>query len=112
MKLLIKTVCVSFLVLWLLPKFAVVHIEPWEIGVRRSLTGGIDEEDFGLGYHLSIPLQHSYYRLPKTVQYLDYTADSAGRGALELRTKENNVIFVDVTLPWRIIDGEGLRIVR
>jgi regulator of protease activity HflC (stomatin/prohibitin superfamily) len=112
MKLAIKVLCISFLSLWLLPKFAVVRIEPWEIGVRRSLTGGIAEEDFGLGYHLRIPLQHSYYRLPRAVQYLHYNNDKGTRGSLELRTKENNIIFVDVTIPWRIIDGEAWQIVQ
>ncbi len=112
MKLIIKIVCVSFLALWLLPKFAVVRIDPWDIGVRRSLTGGVAEEDFGLGYHLAIPLQHNYYRLPRTVQYLHYNNESGTRGSLELRTKENNIIFVDVTIPWRIIGGEAWKIVQ
>ena len=110
----INIVCIVFLVLWILPKFFTVRIDPWEIGVRRSLTGGITEQDFGFGYQLRIPFIHSYYRLPRTLQYLDYlsSGQSAEQGALEIRTSGNNVIFVDISVPWRIKDDEAWRIVR
>ncbi len=109
----INAVCIGFLVLWLLPKFLMVRIEPWEIGVRRSLTGGITERDFDFGYQLRLPFLHSYYRLPRTLQYLDYLAQGEGeQGALEIRTSGNNVIFVDISVPWRIKDEEAWKIVR
>ena len=109
----INAVCIGFLILWLLPKFLMVRIEPWEIGVRRSLTGGITERDFDFGYQLRLPFLHSYYRLPRTLQYLDYLAEGHGdQGALEIRTSGNNVIFVDISVPWRIKDDEAWRIVR
>lgn len=113
LKKLIAVMCLVFLGVWLLPKLLLARIFPWEIGVRRSLTGGVDGQDFGLGYHLSIPTLHSYYRLPKTLQYLHFN-DSPGAEApsLEVRTKENNVIFVDITIPWRIVDGEAWAIVQ
>ena len=106
--------CIAFLILWLLPKFLTVRIEPWEIGVRRSLTGGITERDFNFGYQLRLPFIHSYYRLPRTLQYLDYVSNGVAgdQGALEIRTSGNNVIFVDISVPWRIKDGEAWRIVR
>lgn len=114
MKRVINLVCLGFLALWAFPKLFLTRIEPWEIGVRRSLTGGITEEDFGLGYHFSLPLIQSFYRLPRTLQYLSYNDDDADADAhtLEVRTKENNLLFVDVTIPWRIKDGGAWRIIR
>ena len=109
----VNVVCLLFLLAWLAPKLVLVRIEPWEIGVRRSLTGGIAEEDFHFGYQFRMPLLHSYYRMPRTLQYLDFREDPGGEaGALEVRTTGNNVIFVDVTVPWRIKKGEAWRIVR
>ena len=110
----INIACIAFLILWLLPKFFAVKIEPWEIGVRRSLTGGITERDFDFGYQLRIPFIHSYYRLPRTLQYLDYigSGQPGEQGALEIRTSGNNVIFVDISVPWRIKDEGAWQIVR
>ena len=58
-----------------------VRIEPWEIGVRRSLTGGITERDFDFGYQLRLPFLHSYYRLPRTpaVPRLPESGDPANK---------------------------------
>jgi len=113
LKKIVNIVCLCFLVLWAAPKCFLDRIEPWEIGVRRSLTGGIAEEDFDFGYQLALPGMHSFYRLPRTVQYLHYSdSPGANAGPLDLRTKENNVIIVDVTIPWRIVDDEAWRIVR
>jgi regulator of protease activity HflC (stomatin/prohibitin superfamily) len=109
----INIACLTFLGLWMLPKILFTRIEPWEIGVRRSLAGGITERDFGVGYQFSLPLVHSFYRLPRTIQYLDYNDDEGGeQKTLEVRTRENNVLFVDVTIPWRIKEDGGWRIIR
>ncbi len=110
----INIICITFLVIWLLPKFFMVSIPAWEIGVRRSLISGIHEEDLGLGYHLRVPFFHSYYNLPKTLQFLDYSNEDpdAEAGSLEIRTSGNNIIYVDVTIPWRIKEGEAWQIIR
>jgi hypothetical protein len=107
-------VCLVFLGAWLFPKVLLTRIEPWQIGVRRSLTGGIAEEDFSFGYNFSLPLFHTYYRLPRNLLYLEYNDDdpNAEQKALEVRTSENNVIFVDVTVPYRIKEGDAWKIVR
>lgn len=114
MKRIINLVCLAFLGMWMVPKLLVDRIEPWEIGVRRSLTGGITEEDFGTGWHFALPVFHSFYRLPRTLRYLSFNGDDPDADAptLEVRTKENNVLFVDVTIPWRIKQDSGWRIIR
>ena len=113
LKKIVNVACLLFLLSWVVPKLFFMRIEPWEIGVRRSLTGGIAEEDFHFGYQFRLPLVHSFYRLPRTLQYLDYRESPGGEAnALEVRTTGNNIIFVDVTVPWRIKQGEAWQIVR
>ncbi len=108
-----RIVAIAYLAVWLLPKVLLTRVEPWELGVRQSLLGGISEEDFGLGYHLSIVGLHKFHHLPRTLRYLDYNdGPGAEAPALEVRTKENNVLFVDVTVPWKIKDGSAWRIIR
>lgn len=97
-------------VAWLIPSCLFVTIGPSEIGVRKSLVSGVAKEDFGLGYHLDLPLVHSWYRLPRSIHYLDLTGDD-GSQRLEVRTKENNIIFVSVSIPYRIIPNEAWMIV-
>ena len=97
---------------WLVPSCFLVTIGPHEIGVRKSLLSGVIAEDFGFGYHLDLPMIHSWYRLPRTLHYLELTGGKTADGPrLELRTKENNIIFVSVTVPYRIIEGQAWQIV-
>lgn len=109
----LNIVALVYLAIWIAPKVFLTRVEPWEIGVRQSLLGGISEEDFGLGYHVSIFGLHKFHRLPRSIRYLDYNdGPNAEAPALEVRTKENNVLFVDVTVPWRVKDGSGWMIIR
>lgn len=109
----IRIASIAYLAIWLLPKLILTRVEPWEIGVRQSLLGGISEQDFGLGYHFSLVGLHKFHHLPRTLRYLDYNdGPGAEAPALEVRTKENNVLFVDVTVPWKIKDGAAWRIIR
>jgi len=93
---------------WLLPNIATTYIEPDEIGVRRSLIGGVDHKDLGQGRAVSVPFLHTIYRLPSTLHYLLLI----DQRALSLRTRENNVIDVDVTVIYEIVPGEAHLIVE
>ncbi len=93
---------------WLLPNIASTYIEPDEIGVRRSLLGGVDHKDLGQGRAISVPFLHTIYRLPSTLHYLLLI----DQRALSLRTRENNVIDVDVTVIYEIVPGEAHLIVE
>ncbi|MFN3202767.1 MAG: SPFH domain-containing protein [Bradymonadia bacterium] len=99
------------IILWLAPSACLERIEPGKIGVRRSLSGGVSEADFRVGYHLSLPFWHSWYQLDGTLHYLEFNQASPA-GSLELRTKENNIIFIDLTIPFRIKKDEGWQIVK
>lgn len=98
------------LFIFLMPSACMERIEPGKIGVRRSLEGGVSEADFTVGYHLSLPFWHSWYQLDGTIHYLEYS--TSNNTALDVRTKENNVIFIDVTIAYRIKPDNGWRIVR
>ena len=110
MKRILNIVSLIILALFLMPSMCMERIEPGQIGVRRSLEGGVAEQDFGPGYHLSLPLWHGWYQLDGTMHYLEYSSNA--NTALDVRTKENNIIFIDVTIPYRIIEGSAWRIVR
>lgn len=107
----LRVVCVSFIVLWALPKCVMTRIEPYQIGVKRSLTGGVIEQDYEFGYHFAVPGLHTFHRMPSALQYLHYNQNTDA-GALEVRTRENNIIFVDLTVVWRIKRGEAWKIIQ
>lgn len=99
------------LLVFILPGACFERIEPGKIGVRRSLEGGVSEQDFEAGYHVSLPLWHSWYQLDGTLHYIEFN-EGNDNGALDLRTSDKNTINIDLSVPYRIRSGEGWRIVR
>lgn len=93
---------------WIAPSTCSTYIEPDEIGVRRSLSSGIEDEDFEQGHHFGLPLMHSWYRLKRSLHYVEFT----GTNTLDLRTRENNVVHVDIAVIYQIIPGEAHLMVR
>lgn len=106
----LNIISIVIISVWLLPKMCLERIDPDKIGVRKSIDGGVAEEDFLPGWHLSLPLLHSWYELDATLHYLSFNDDSGT--ALDVRTKENNIIFIDCVIVYRIIPGEAWMIVR
>jgi len=111
------------LLMWLFFAFATTYVQPDEIGVRRSVLGGVVPDDLMQGHSLELPLFHTTYRLPRSLHYLEFAegADGAvplgavpgGRApALELRTSGDNVITVEATVVYEIIDGEAHKIIE
>ncbi|MCO4772643.1 MAG: SPFH domain-containing protein [Deltaproteobacteria bacterium] len=93
---------------WLIPNLATTYIEPDEIGVRRSLLSGVAHKDLAQGRAFSVPFLHTIYRLPSTLHYQLFVSERA----LSLRTRENNVIDVDVTVIYEIVPNEAHLIVE
>ncbi|MCB9740145.1 MAG: hypothetical protein H6747_12840 [Deltaproteobacteria bacterium] len=93
---------------WMLPNLATTYVYPDEIGVRRSLFGGIEEQDFQQGRWLDVPMVHSWYRLPRTLHYLEF----ADADDLDVRTREGNLIHVDLVIVYKIKDGAAHTICR
>lgn len=104
----LQVLAIAVILAWFLPNVASDYIQPDEIGVRRSLFSGVENQDLGQGRALVVPFIHTMYRLPSVLHYQQYL----GNTALNLRTRENNVIDVDVTVVYEIIPGEAHQIVE
>ncbi|MDP6989899.1 MAG: SPFH domain-containing protein [Planctomycetota bacterium] len=94
-------------------------VPPSAIGVKQALWGGggVVEKDHHLGYHLGVSGYHKWYLLDKRTHFLNFSERPARsrtgdyRPSLQIRTKDNNVATFDVTVTYRIIEGEGYKIV-
>jgi hypothetical protein len=100
------------LMLWIGPKFCFATIAPDEIGVRQSNFSGVNEDDIGPGWMLRVPGMHKAIVLPRRFRFLDYAADAAGQQSLQIRTRDNNIVHVDVSVPIHIVDGHAFEVVK
>lgn len=108
-----KAVVLLTLVLWLIPMMLTSSVGPNEIGVRQSATSGVDENDLGPGWHMRIPGIHKLILLPSNYFMLDFTTDEVGpQKPVVIRTKDNNVVELDVSVPVRIKPGEAHALVE
>ncbi|MEZ4403331.1 MAG: SPFH domain-containing protein [Kofleriaceae bacterium] len=108
-----KVLVLGALALWIVPWLLFTKVEPDQIGVRRSATGGVEAGDLGPGWRLRVPGLHKLTYLPSTYFFLDYTPDQAGpEGALQIRTKDNNNVTLDVSVPVRIKPGHAYEVVK
>ncbi len=97
---LVQIVSLSFLAIVFIPMCSTTYIGAAEIGVRKAVFGGIDAEDFGQGRHLDLPMFHSFYKLPRTVQILELQR-------FPVRNNQNNTFYVDTTILYEISEGEA-----
>lgn len=104
----VQGISLLVIAMWALPNMCTTYIYPDEIGVRRSLTAGIESQDFHQGRHLDLPLVHRWYRLPRSLQYLGFT----DQNDLDLRTREGNLIHVSLTIVYRIVPDEAHLLAR
>jgi hypothetical protein len=104
---------ILILVGWILPSFFFSTVGPDEIGVRQSNLSGVGEEDLEPGWALRLPGLHRIIALPRGYAYLDYTQDEVGhQQPLQIRTRDNNTVVLDVSVPYRIKPGEGWHLVQ
>lgn len=123
----ILKIAAAFVVLVLVVLLSLIalfeRIEPGEIGVRQNLWGGgIVPEDFDAGFHLGVVGMHEWHRLDRRTHFLSFSEHTAGgsgpshrnrmeRPPLEIRTVDNNTASLDVTVTFRIANGEANQIV-
>ena len=101
-----KGIVFGAILLWVIPAMCVARVEPSEIGVRQSAASGVLDEDLGPGWHWRVPGIHKLIVLPSSYFMLDYTNDDKGpQKGLVIRTKDNNTVELDVTVPIRIKPG-------
>lgn len=101
--------CIVCLLAWIVPVACMVKVRPDEIGVRQSSFSGVYKEDLAPGWHWRIPGIHKIHRLPRDYYFLDYTKEAKGR--LHIRTKDNNIVHIDVTVPIQIVRGTAHNLV-
>jgi len=107
-----KIIVLGAVVLWIFPALFTLRVEPSEIGVRQSATSGVLAEDLGPGWHWRIPGVHKLIVLPSYFFILDYSTDQTGpQKTLVIRTKDNNTVELDVSVPLRIKPGHAHELV-
>lgn len=100
----------SLLFLWIAPSCFVSAVPLGSIGVRSSNASGVLEADLEPGWHLNVAGVHNLTLLPSHYLFLDYGTEE-GQG-LVIRTRDNNNVFVDVTVPYRVKPGEAHMIMK
>lgn len=89
-------------------------VEPGSVGVRYNNMSGLLEEDLKPGLHVELTGLHRVWRLPTSYMQLNYSdGDSdSSLSALSIRTKDNNTVSVDVSIPYRIIPGRAWGVMK
>lgn len=82
------------------------RVPPGTVGVRYSNAGGLSEQDLEVGWHWELPGLQRISLLPSKYLFLNYT----GSNALSIRTKDNNTVTVDISVPYRIVDGSAWKV--
>ncbi|HEX4421971.1 MAG TPA: SPFH domain-containing protein [Kofleriaceae bacterium] len=107
-----KVVVIAAIILWIVPAVLTATVAPNEIGVRTSAASGVLAEDLSPGWHLRLPGVHKMILLPSNYFMLDYTNDDKGpQKPLVIRTKDNNTVELEVSVPVRIKPGEANQLV-
>ncbi|MBI4641370.1 MAG: hypothetical protein HY731_11790, partial [Candidatus Tectomicrobia bacterium] len=90
------------------------YVDVDQIGVRlNKWGGGVVPYDFGNGIHFGISGIHEWKFLDKTLQFLDFSSEpDAESKTLEIRTEDNNIAYIDVSIPYRIKEGGGHKIIE
>ena len=108
-----KGIVIAAALLLVLPLIFTMRVEPSEIGVRQSAVSGVHGADLGPGRHWRIPGLHKLIVLPSSYFLLDYSSDKNGpQKTLVIRTKDNNTVELDVSVPMRIKPGEAHELVE
>jgi len=107
-----KGIVIAALLLWILPSMCLGRVGPHEIGVRQSATSGVSDEDLATGWRWRMPGLHKLIILPSYYFLLSYTKDERSpQPPLLVRTKDNNTVELDISVPVRIKPGRAHAIV-
>jgi regulator of protease activity HflC (stomatin/prohibitin superfamily) len=85
---------------------AITQVEAGEVGVRYNNALGLHKSDLAPGFHIELAGLQRVHRLPSYYLQIDY----AGPDRFSVRTKDNNTIQLDVSIPYRIKPGQAWRI--
>ena len=85
---------------------ALTQVEAGTVGVRYNNALGLYEHDLTPGYHMENVGLQRVYRLPS--KYLQVLYE--GPDVFSVRTKDNNTIRLDVSVPYRIKPGSAWKV--
>jgi regulator of protease activity HflC (stomatin/prohibitin superfamily) len=111
---------VSILAAWLLVSFLTIYIPIGKVGVltkeyRVFGEQGVIKKDFKPGWHWNIKPIHNWDLFDSTVQTLEMTKEpqhgsQPGRDNVEVQSADGYAVSVDVTVKYRIVDGEAYKL--
>jgi len=101
-----KYAVLGVLALVLLRGTAMTKVEAGTTGVRYNNALGLHKEDLKPGFHAEILGLQRVYRLPSRYLQMNYT----GSDVFSVRTKDNNTIELDLSIPYRIKPGEAWQV--
>jgi regulator of protease activity HflC (stomatin/prohibitin superfamily) len=85
---------------------AITEVSAGEVGVRYNNALGLHKSDLAPGFHMELVGLQKVHRLPSYYLQVDYE----GSERFSVRTKDNNTIQLDVSIPYRIKPGEAHKI--
>lgn len=119
-----KKLITFVIILILIPIFFALllkRVPPATIGVKQSNWGtGIIEKDYATGFHIGISGIHKWYMMPRKTHFIHYaesrrvgreTETDAYNAPLEIRTLDNNLVTIDVSVAYKIMEGKAHLIV-
>jgi len=108
-----------------------VRIPPATIGVKQALwgSGGYDQQDYGTGLAWAVAGVHRWHFLPTQTQFIHFVEGAREieglmrpresplefedyESPVDVRTRDNNTVYVDVTMTYRILPGRGHTLVE
>jgi regulator of protease activity HflC (stomatin/prohibitin superfamily) len=96
----------ALLAILVLRACAITTVEAGNVGVRYNNALGLYEHDLRPGHHLELVGLQKVYRLPSAYLQMNYTREDT----FSIRTKDNNTIQMDVSVPYRIKPGEAWKV--
>src|ERR1044071_6479883 len=87
---------------------ALTEVEAGTVGVRYNNALGLHRQDLAPGFHLELVGVQRIYRLRSRYLQIDYGHESV----FSVRTKDNNTIQLDVSIPYRVKPGHAWRVMH
>ncbi len=100
-------VALSMLGIFFFNKLFFTPVPLGKIGIKINKWGGIVDEDYNVGYHFSVIGIHEWKLVDKSTKILNFSQATDEGESLIVRTKDNNEVYIDVSIPYRIIEGKG-----
>ena len=101
-----RTYVLIIAVLLLARACVVTEVEAGTVGVRYNNALGLNKEDLAPGFHLEIAGVQRVHRLPSRYLFVNYSGDAV----FSIRTKDNNTVRVDISIPYRIKPGQAWKV--